>query len=181
MIVRTPQRASRSAVLGMLATVASGRNLRDWHATVSWLGEKGFELGVHGLRDAAKDRLGRRSDLSGDPMEEGWIRDALAFDATKLDLELAVVIFPEPEHSDSLIEALRSTQRAVRIYRGYDLGLVAVIVFEGAREHRRLRTRLEELEPDLRWISVREVDDSCAEGTWLSLGEKVAGEEGLLR
>jgi hypothetical protein len=165
----------------MLATVASGRKLRDWQATASWLGEQGFELGVHGLRDAVKERLGQRSDPSSDPMEEGWIRDALGFDATKLDLELAVVIFPEPEHSDSLLEALRSTRRAVRIYRGYDLGLVAVIVFEGARENRRLRTMLEELEPDLRWISVREVDDSCAELTWLSLGEKVAQSEGLLR
>ncbi len=173
------QRRSRTAILGYLAAAWAGRKFRNRPETVAWLAEHGLALNEGGLRDALKDRDGPRSDPADDPMEENWVRDALDFDATKLNLSLAVILFPSPEHPDSLHQKLRSTERAVRIYRAYESGVVAVLVFDGPQERLRLRTVLEEVEPDLRWLEIREVDDAQAADTWLSLARKIAETEGL--
>ena len=141
---------------------------------------KGIGIGLSGLRAALTTRLTRLGEKpGGNPSEVGWVRESLDFDATKLDLDLALVAFPPSDHPDNLIEVLRATRRVVRIYRGYEGGLAAVLTFDGAKEHRELRTLLEEREPNLQWILVREVDDSTAASTWLSLAQRSAETEDL--
>jgi hypothetical protein len=173
------QAKSRTAIVGYLAAVASGLS-GDQPQAAKWLESKGVTLGLSGLRGALSSRLtrlGKKPD--GEPLEVGWIREGLDFDATKLDLDLALVVFPPSDHPDKLIEVLRLTERMVRLYRGYEGGLVAILAFDGAREHRWLRTLLEEREPELAWILVREVDDSSAASAWLSLAFRCAEQESL--
>jgi hypothetical protein len=174
------QARSRTAVVGYLAAVASGLSGEQRQAA-AWLEEKGIMVGLSGLRSALSNRLTRLGEKSeGEPLDIGWIQQSLDFDATKLDFDLALVVFPPSDHPDKLIEVLRGTERVVRIYRGYESGLAAILVFDGAKEHRRLRTLLEEREPKLSWILVREVDDSSAGSAWLSLAIRCAEVEGLV-
>jgi hypothetical protein len=176
------QASSRTAVLGYLAAAAAGQRL-DRPNVAAWFKRHGLAIGDHGLRDALKLRRTRRGhapqrDL--DPAERGWIRDGFDVDATKLDLDLAVVVFPGADPPEQLSDVLRSIERVIRVYKGYDRDLVAVIIYNGARERRRLQTLLEEHEPRLRWIVVREVDDTSAASAWLSLARQVASQERFL-
>jgi hypothetical protein len=178
---RIPQARSRAAILGHLAATAAGET--GDQKVASWLEEKGIDVGLRGLRDALAARLARSTSATttaNDPTETGWIRKSLDFDATKLDLNLAIVVFPASDQTSNLRAVLRSTERVVRIYQGYDRALVAIVAYDGAKEHRDLRTRLEELEPNLDWILVREVDDAPAADTWLALARRAASTEGLL-
>lgn len=52
--------------------------------------------------------------------------------------------------------------------------------YDGLYYVERLQTLLEEHEPRLRWIVIREVDDSTASETWLSLALRVGEQEQLL-
>lgn len=173
------QAKSRTAIVGYLATRAAGLG-GDKQQAVAWLKEREISVGLSGLRGALASRLTRLGEKpEGEPPEVGWIQESLDFDATKLDLDLALVVFPPSKHPDELIKVLRGTKRVVRIYRGYERGLAAILVFDGAREHRWLSTLLEECEPALTWMLVREVDDSSAAFTWLSLAARCAEQEGL--
>jgi hypothetical protein len=178
----TTQAQSRTAVLGYLAAAAASQPVT--RAAISgWLKDQGLKVGEHGLRDAIELRLtrqGKQPPKDGHPTDHDWIREILGFSATKLDLDVAVVLFPGSERMSDLLKILRSTERAIRIYRGYDRDLVAVLGYDGSRERHRLQTLLEEHEPGLRWIVIRDIDDSPAAATWLSLARHAAAGEGLL-
>ena len=102
------------------------------------------------------------------------------FDATKLDLNLAVVVFPGYERPETVRDLLRTTPGALRVYEGWDRTLIAVVVYDGSRERLRLQTLLEEHEPRLQWIEVRAVDDTPAPRTWEELAVRIAESESLL-
>jgi hypothetical protein len=173
---------SRTAVLGYLAAAAAGQRL-DRSSATDWFNQHGLAIRDRGLRDALTLRLrrqGERPQAGNDPAEQGWVRENLDFDATKLDLDLALVVFPGQEQPNRLMDVLRSTDRVIRVYNGYERDVVALIVYDGARERRQLQTLLEEHEPQLRWIVVRDVDDHPAARTWLSLCQRVAAQELLL-
>lgn len=175
------QAQSRTAVVGFVAAGRAGVDIRR-EKVVEWFERNGIRVREAGLRDALKLRLRRYGDppsTAADPSEHDWIRESVEVDPTKLDLDLAIVIFPAMSRSEQLLAALRGTGRVVRLYSGYEKDLVAVIVYDGARERRRLQTRLEEHAPELHWIVVRDVDDAIASESWLSLARKIAAEEGL--
>lgn len=175
------QAESRTAITGYLATVTAGQS-GDQERAAAWLEARKVEIGHSGLRSALKMRLTRfGAQPAGEPPDIGWIRQSLDFDAPKLDLDLALVVFPPSDNPDSLIRVMRDTKRVIRIYRGYDRALLAILLFDGARERLNLRTMLEDRAPSLTWVDVREVDDQPAASTWLSLAERCAAQEGLLR
>lgn len=178
----TTQARSRTAILGYLAAAGAGCRL-DRTVVVDWFARHRLAVRDRGLRDALalrRVRQGDRPPTEDDPAESAWIRETLDFDATKLDLDLAVVIFPRSNQSDQLLGVLHSTTRVIRVYQGYDRDLVALILYDGAAERRRVQTLLEEFEPRLQWIVVRDVDDSFAARTWLALAQRTAEQESLL-
>jgi hypothetical protein len=177
------QGRSRAVILGYLAAATAGVKL-DRSSLVAWLERQGLAVGDRGVRDALARRLSRRSEEvthEGDPGERAWVRETLDFDATKLDLDLAIVVLSGSDRVAALTELLRSTKRVTRLYRSYDRDLVALVVYDGARERQRLQSLLEEHDPSLRWIVVREVDDAPAAATWLDLALRVAAQEQLLK
>jgi hypothetical protein len=177
------QGRSRAVILGYLAAATAGVRL-DRPTLVAWLERHGIAVGDRGLRDALAQRLARRNEeavLEDDPGERAWVRETLDFDATKLDLDLAIVVLNGNDRVAALAELLRSTKRVTQLYRSYDGDLVAVVVYDGARERQRLQTLLEEQDPSLRWIVVREVDNTLAAATWLDLALRVAAQEQLLK
>jgi hypothetical protein len=173
-----PQAKSRTAILGYLAARAAGQTGRI-EDVVDWLEARGIAVGLRGLRDAVSAR-GTGSHGHEDPMEEGWFSEVFDFDPVKLDLELAMVVFPAPEHASRLLDDLRATKRLLRSYRSYEGDLVALLAYAGAKERRLLQTHLEERQPDLRWLVIREVDDSSAASALLALAHRAAQSEGLL-
>jgi hypothetical protein len=174
------QARSRSAIFGLLAAVAHGIQRSDRKAMAAWLRQHGIAVGERGLKDAFALRRERPNDTPvDDPAEQGWVRGSLDADPTKLDLDMALVVFPTRRRTPGLATALRRTERVLRIYDGYDGAMVAVVVYDGARERQRLQSQLEEHDPRLTWIVIRHVDDTSASGTWLSLALKVAEAEGL--
>lgn len=182
MATLTSQARSRAAILGFLAAAAAAQRL-DRSSVVAWFEHHGLMIGDRGLRDALQLRLTRQGSSSPrheDPGECDWVRETLDFDATKLDLDLAIVLFPGSDRTADLLEVLHSTERVIRIYRGYDRDLVVVVGYDGTRERQRLQALLEEHEPSLRWIVVREIDDTPGAATWLSLARRVAEDEGFL-
>jgi hypothetical protein len=175
------QARSRSAVLGYLAAAAEGLPL-DRPTVAAWFERQGLAIRERGLRDALKLRLRRYGDSepASDPMERAWVRETVECEATKLDLDLAILLIPRPEDRAHIISVLRQTERVTLVYEGYEGDLFALVVYDGARERQRIQTLIEEHVPDLRWTVIRNVDRSLAQRTWLSLASKVASEEGLL-
>jgi hypothetical protein len=176
------QSRSRTAMIGYLAAAAAGESL-DRMNLAAWFERHGFAIRDRGLRDALKRRLRRQGEglpADGDPAEWDCVRDGVDFNATRLDLDFAVVSFPGAERPEQLLDVLRKTERVVRLYHGYERDLVALVVYDGVRERERLQTLLEEHEPRLRWVVIRDIDDTLAAPTWLSLARRVAAEEGLL-
>ena len=173
------QARSRAAIVGYLAARAADAAAGE---VAGWLAARGIAIRERGLKDALGLRRapGPPTSENEPPDEVGWIRDAVEFDATKLDLDLAVVIFPGRERPEPLRELLRTTPGVLRVYEGWDRDLVAIIVYDGAQERRRLQTLLDEHEPRLQWIVVREVDDAPASRTWEELAVRIARAEGLL-
>jgi len=168
--------------MGYLAAAAVGLKL-DRGLVAEWFASNRLGVRERGLRDALTLRRVRQGDplpTEQDPEEHSWIRESHDFDATKLDLDLAVVTFPGHDRPEQLMGILRGTERVVRIYEGYDRDVIAIVLYDGAAERRRLQTLLEEHEPRLRWVVVRDLDDSFAASTWLSLARRVAVNEHLL-
>lgn len=167
-------------MLGFLAAAAASVPL-DRPSVLAWLKERGVTIGDKGLRRALELRLRRHAEgvpSDQDPAEVDWVRETLGFDATKLDLDLALVTFPASDRTAELRDVLRQSERMLRVYEGYDRDLTAVIVHDGAKERQRLQALFEEHEPNLRWIVLRRVDESSAPRTWLSLARDVAEKEG---
>ncbi|MDX6603048.1 MAG: hypothetical protein QOF13_2250 [Solirubrobacterales bacterium] len=169
---------SRTAILGWLAARAAG--VLGQEAIASWLEKEGLAIGLRGLRDALGARMAAATPTA-DPADMGWVWESVDFDAIKLDLDLALVVFPSPDHIGNLVRDLKSTERVIRIYRSYENDVVGVLTYSGARERQRLQIFLEERQPDLQWLVIREVDDSSAAPAWLALAKKTARQEGLSR
>jgi hypothetical protein len=185
-----PQTESRTAlfahIAGRLAGVPVAAQVDFFRSELRVaIGRDGADAvaASHRHPDPRKRRRGRapgqpRPDVSP---ESAALRDWLLVEELKLDLDLAIVRFPGAGAKQGRL--LQALTRLAGVRQVFELterrDLLAVLLFDGRRDRRRLRAELEELADVMVWEDIESESSLPAVTTWARLAQAAATNEGF--
>lgn len=136
-------------------------------------------------RPPGYQRPGRRAESIQQPGAGTAIRDWLTVQAGDLDLGLGLLTFDVTgaQAQRELYRAVAAVAGVVQVLAagdGHDRRVFAVVITDGERDRRRLRSTVDELGHDWRWDEVDHETVEPAIRTWRHLARAAARREGLL-
>jgi hypothetical protein len=195
------QAESKTAIAATMAAELRGIRGAD---QAEWFQEQlRIEVGERGRKDSLKRRKARSpwdekrgrkpaAEEAAEPApasRDAWLWDTVEIDPFKLDLQQAIVLFPEVKDPEAVLSNLRSTIGVLRIYETYGgIGgalIVVHVVYMGAQRRGQLDARLRELQAPFEWLEVRSVaptrafEGRPAAATWEALAQQFSELEDL--
>jgi|SRR5215203_144633 len=194
------QAESKTAIAATMAAELRGIRGAD---QAEWFQEQlSVAVGDRGRKDSLKRRKARspwdekrgrkpaaENEEPAPAPREAWLWDSVEIDPFKLDLQQAIVLFPEVKDPEAVLSNLRSTIGVVRIYETYGgIGgalIVVHVVYMGAQRRGQLDARLREMQTPFEWLELRSVaparpfDQRPAAATWEALAQQFSELEGL--
>lgn len=186
-----PQRQSRTAlfsyIAGRLAGVCVTDQARFYEVELRVrIGRDGAEHAA-GLRRHPQPGKRARGPAPAQPQpvvrpEDAALREWLLVEEHKLDLDSAMIRFPGSgrRQSDLLrgLDGVHGVRQVIELSEQRDV--LAIVIFDGRDDRRRLRAELEELAWSMIWEDIESESHDPATATWKHLARHAAGGEGLL-